>query len=459
LINTEKLKSAPLKSERIHLSYSLLFAFILFAAFASCKKDPYELGKSLLPPSDTLNLNTNDTTTIVAYSILQDSVRTDETTTSLLGSIQDPVFGNTTAGFYTQLRLSLENPDFGTNPVLDSVVMLLSYAAMYGDTNALQHIRVFEMSQNIFADSSYYSVNHASTYNNVLADMTFKPDPTDSVKVDTVKTAPHLRINLSNITHYFGNKILTAPDDAKLTNTSFLNYMKGLYFETVPRSSGGNLVGFNPYGSMTKLVVYYHNNASDSLQFSLLINTLSARFNTFNHYGYMGADPALRTQVISHDTTLGKNKLYLQGLGGIKIRLRFPYIKNLNKIGKIALNSAVLSIKNFETDTTLKPPPNLNLVRVDSLGKVGFLIDENEGSGYFGGTYNKTKRTYEFRITRHLQQILNGSTKNYDLEFLVNDPTLNALFPYRVVLNGPQPSPPVPSSDRMQLKLVYTKMR
>jgi hypothetical protein len=146
-------------------------------------------------------------------------------------------------------------------------------------------------------------------------------------------------------------------------------------------------------------------------------------------------------------------------LGGVKIRLRIPNIKNYNKLGKIALNSAVLVLKNFETDTTLKPPPSLTLVRIDSVGKVGFLIDENEGSAYFGGTYNKTNRTYEFRITRHLQQILNGTQKNYDLQLMVNDPTVNGLYPYRVILNGTKPSLPVSPSDRIQLKLVYTKLQ
>jgi len=447
-----------LKSNRLLPFCFLLPVFAILVFLASCKKDSYELGQAILPSSDTLNVKTSDTTTIIAYSILQDSVRTDETTTNMIGSIQDPVFGNTTAGFYSQFRLAAEAPDFGVNPVLDSIVLQLNYAAIYGDTNAYQNIKVYEISHDMNVDSTYYSVDQVSTYGNLLANMTFKPAPTDSVMLDSVKTPPHIRINLGNITHYLGNKILQAPTDVLASNASFMTYMKGLYIQTTPRSSGGSLIGISPYGSMSKLVVYFHNNAEDSLLFNLLMTSACARFNTFNHSNYVGAEPMLRTQVLNHDTTLGKEKLYLQGMGGIKIKIRIPHIKNYSKLGKIAINNAILIFKNYETDTTLKPPPSLSLLRLDSLGHIGFIVDENEGSTYFGGTYDKTKRTYQFRITRHIQQILNGTRTNTDLQLMVNDPSVNSLYPYRISLNGTSPSPPA-AGDRIQLKIIYTKLR
>lgn len=446
-MNTTRLRLLPL----------LLPLFLIVLLATSCQKDPYELGVTLLPDSDTLHLSTNDTSTVVAYSMVQDSIRTDETTTNFIGSLQDPVFGNTTAGFYAQLRLSAEAPDFGTNPVLDSAVMIFTYAGIYGDTNAVQNLKVYEISQDLDPDTSYYSIDRASTYPNLLADFNFVPNPIDSVLIDSVKLGPQLRVNLSNITKYWGNKILYAPEDALSSNASFLTYMKGLHFETTPRSSGGALIALSPTASTSKLILYFHNDTEDSLQFNLLINAKCARFNTFNHNNYIGAEPTLRNQIVNNDTALGREKLYLQGLGGVKIRFRLPHILNYRNVGKIALNSAVLYLKNFESDTTLKPPSSLTLMVVDSAGKIGFLIDEEEGTTYFGGTYNKSTRTYEFRITRHLQRILNGTETNYDLQLMVNDPTVNGLYPYRIVLNGTNPTI-VPPSDRMQLKLVYSKL-
>jgi len=145
-------------------------------------------------------------------------------------------------------------------------------------------------------------------------------------------------------------------------------------------------------------------------------------------------------------------------LSGIRVRLRLPFLNNFVKSGKIAVNNAILTIKNAETDTSLQPPVKLTLVVVDSAERVGFLIDENEGAFYFGGTYNTSARTYKFRITRHMQQILDGKVKNYDMYLMANDPTANILVPNRVILTGTKPQLPAFSADRIKLQVIYTKL-
>ena len=438
------------------LSIPALLVILIFLVYA-CKKDPYKVGINLLPPSDTLNVKTSDTASFVAYSILQDSVRTDETALSILGSLMDPVFGSTTASFYMQYWLSEEAPDFGTNPGLDSVVLMIPYGNIYGDTNALQTLKVYELSQNINYDSSYYSNQSVETYGIPLANYTFKPAPKDSVTVGGVKFPPHIRINLDKLTKYFGNKLVDG-QAFMVTNPAFLEFMKGLYIESSRSLSGGALLSFDPTSSLSNLIMYYHNTTSDSLQFLFIGAPYSARFNHIDHNHYLNVTPDFRQQVLLHDTTLGKNNLYIQGLAGVRIRLRLPFLNNFGKSGKIAINSAVITIKNAETDTTLKPPVNLTLVVVDSAGRVGFLIDENEGSFYFGGSYNTSARTYKFRITRQMQLIIDGKLKNYDLFLMANDPTASVLVPNRVILTGTNPQLPAFSADRVKLEVIYTKL-
>ncbi len=447
-----------MKSNHFRILNVLASLLILIFLVYSCKKDPYQVGINLLPPSDTLNVKTSDTASFVAYSVLQDTVRTDETALSILGSLMDPVFGSTTASFYMQYWLSEEAPDFGTNPGLDSIVLRIPYGKIYGDTNALQTLKIYELSENIYYDSSYYSNRSAETYGVPLANYTFKPAPKDSVTVGGVKLPPHIRINLNNLTKYFGNKLLNAPATSLSTNVNFLEFMKGLYIESARAQSGGALLSFDPTSTLSNIVMYYHNATTDSLQFSFLGVPHSARFNHFDHNHYLNAEPELRQQVLQHDTTLGKNNLYIQGLSGVRVRLRLPFINNFMKSGKIAVNSAVLTIKNAETDTTLQPPVKLTLVLVDSAERVGFLIDENEGTLYFGGSYNTSARTYKFRITRHMQQILDGKIKNYDMYLMANDPTSNVLVSNRVVLTGTNPQIPAFSDDRIKLQVIYTKL-
>jgi hypothetical protein len=447
------LKSKPFRILSILASLALLI-FLM----PSCKKDPYQVGINLLPPSDTLNIKATDTASFVAHSVLQDSIRTDETTLSILGSLMDPIFGSTTAGFYMQYLLVAETPDFGTNPGLDSIVLQIPYGSIYGDTNALQNLKIYEISKDFFIDSTYYSNQSVPTYGMLLANYTFKPARYDSLKIGGVMTAPHIRINLGKFSNYFGNKILHAPAADIATNVAFLEFMKGLYIQSSKATYGGALLSFDPTALLSKIVMYYHNSVNDSLHFDIVGSSSCARFNHFDHNNYLEASSDLRRQVIQKDTTLGKNNLFIQGLAGIRIRLRMPFLKSFGKAGKIAINNATLTVRNIETDTSLAPPVKLTLVIVDSTGNVAFLTDENEGTSYAGGYYNTEQRTYTFRISRHMQQVVDGTIKNYDMYLMANDPSTNVLVPNRLEVTGTKPQLPGISADRIKLQVIYTKL-
>jgi hypothetical protein len=447
-----------------YIRYFLLLSLVvsgvvLSLVLNSCKKDPYSLGLDLLPPSDTLSVKTIDTATVIAYSVIQDSVRSDETTNSMAGSLMDPVFGITTASFCTQVRLSADAPDFGTNPVMDSLILMLKYNGIYGDSTSTQNFRVYELSEDINIDSAYYSNREPAHYGVPIADYTFTPDLKDSVKVGTSKLAAHLRINLGKVSRYFGNKLLYAPAGMVANNTSFIQFMKGLYIEASARSGNGGILIFNMNTALTKMTLYFHNSTDDSLQFDFWINANSARFNRLDHDGYKSADPLLRTQVLNHDTTLGRNTLYIQGLGGIRTRVRIPFLSDFRKLGNIAVNNAILVFKNVETDTTLAPPSQLHMFIVDSLGRLGIIIDSDEGDAYFDGYYHKTERTYKFRITRQVQNVILGKLKNYDFYIMANNPVNNELIPNRVQVIGTNPLLPASPGDRIQLQVTYTKLQ
>jgi hypothetical protein len=448
----------PLKSNFIRIiPIPALLVIIIFFVY-SCNKNPYQVGLNLLPASDTLNIKTIDTSTIVAYSVLQDTVRTDEANESLLGSLMDPVFGSTTVGFYMQYNLSAITPDFGTNPVLDSAVLSIPYGSIYGDTTALQRLKVYEISQTFYYDTLYYSNSTLQTYPLLLADYSFVPRRYDSLTIGGVKTKAHIRVNLGKYSNYFGNKILTAPAAALSTNADFLLFMKGLYIESQRSDYGGALLSFDPTNTYSEVLIYYHNEANDSLSFILPGSSTSARFNHFDHNNYLNASPGFRQQVLQHDSALGKTALYIQGLAGVRVKLRLPFLKSLGKSGKIAINSAILTFKNSQTDTTLAPPVTLTLLTIDSTGALSFLPDYSEGTGFAGGGYHIDTRTYFFRITRYIQQVLDGKIKNTDMFLQANDPTAAVLVTNRVALTGTKPHLPVLSSDKVNLQIIYTRL-
>lgn len=449
-----------MKSFRTTLTAPFFTGILLILALFSCKKDPYEIGIDLLPPSDTLNVKTTDTCTVLAFSVKQDSIRTSNPSSLIVGSIMDPVFGKTTCSFYSQVQLSTTDADFGTNPILDSLILKLYYIGYTGDTTTRQNIKVYEMSQDIHFDSSYFSNQTIGAYSTMLADLNFFPHPTDSVMVSGSKEQAQLHINLSNLTNYLGNKILYAPSSVLESNEAFKKFFKGLHIACTPVNGKGALLNFQTANGLSKLVVYYHdgtNPSNDSLSFEMPLNESCARFVNIDHNGYLDAGQDLKRQLLNHDSAQGANQIFLQGLGGIKIKVKIPYISNFGKGKVVAINDALLMLKTPETDTVYPPPPSITMIRQDSIGRIGLLVDDLEGSAYFGGIYDKDKRTYFFRITQHMQKMMANYYKNhFDLYIVVSNPILNILNPGRVILNGTDPRFTGNLSDRLQLKVTYT---
>jgi len=131
----------------------MAISLIVFA----CQKDPSEIGLNIQPPNSVIDAFFTDSISLYGHSELVDSVRTSNTSVSLLGSYYDPIFGTTTANLYTQFLISSSGIDFGENPELDSLVVFFNYSGFYGDTTTPQTIRVYELKEALSIDSSYYS--------------------------------------------------------------------------------------------------------------------------------------------------------------------------------------------------------------------------------------------------------------------------------------------------------------
>lgn len=101
-----------------------LFSIILLFGI-SCEDDFTNLGGDFvnnleLPePYVVQNLS--------AYSENILSVQSNALSNYLIGEFEDPVFGNTKTSILTQLRIQNTNPDFGQNPVVDSVILTLPF--------------------------------------------------------------------------------------------------------------------------------------------------------------------------------------------------------------------------------------------------------------------------------------------------------------------------------------------
>ena len=169
-----------------------LTAFVvatLALALASCKKSPDTIGNNLISNDDYFEIYKTDTVEVVCHSYL-DSVSTGNVINVLLGSMNDPVFGGSEAGFYTQFRPSVAGQSFGNNPVLDSLVLQLSVTNYYGDTTVFQTVHAFELSDTLSVLSTYYNTSEVSTFGVDHANgYQFQPRPNTKMHIYSTDTA------------------------------------------------------------------------------------------------------------------------------------------------------------------------------------------------------------------------------------------------------------------------------
>ena len=420
---------------------------------SACNKKPDQVGLGLQPTSAELSVIFDNSTGLLAHSMVEDSVRTDANViqTGMVGSMMDPVFGKTMAELYSQFRLSENGHDFGTDPVFDSLVLSLHYSGYYGDTLSSQTVRIYELDQDLDADSAYYSNQSVSDYGVELGSKTFIPGERDSVTVGDVKLPAQLRIPLSE---EFAQKILDGSEVDFDDNEKWLLYMKGLRITVDEVAADGGIMNFDMFSANTALTIYYKSSdLEDTLSFTFLSNSACARFAKYDHNEYQDASPAFKMQVLDGDTSLGAEIFYLQGMGGVKAQLRLPDIMEFFDDGPVAINEAKLIFNIMDDGEDLDPAPKLALIMLDDEGNSVLIPDAQEPSLYYGGDINEEGTQYFFRISRHVQKILTGESPNYPLILSASGASFRA---HRSILHGPDSL--LNADMKMTLNVTYTQV-
>lgn len=430
--------------------YALL---ILSVSFSACNKKPDQVGLGLQPASSELSVLFDESTGLFSHSLREDSVRTDVNAvqTASLGSMLDPVFGKTNAEIYSQFRLSENGQNFGTDPIFDSLILSLQYSNFYGDSMSDQTIRIYELADDLDLDTTYFSNQTVADLGIEVGALTFVPNPSDSVSVGGNMQPPQLRIQL---TEEFALKILNAETSVFEDNESWLEFMKGLRITADESAGDGGIMLFDMFSSLTALTMYYRvGSPQDTLSFTFISNNNCARFTAFNHNDYLDASADLRAQIIDKDTAMGQKLIYLQAMGGVKAQIRLPDLQEFFADDPVAINEAKLILNVYDDGSNLEPPPQLALAKIDEEGNYVLLPDASESLSYYGGALNDAKTRYFFRISRHVQQVLTGSSPNSPLILLISGSSFRA---NRLILHGPDEA--FNAENKMVLELIYTKV-
>ncbi|HNQ67544.1 MAG TPA: DUF4270 domain-containing protein [Bacteroidales bacterium] len=412
--------------------YILLTSFLLLClGFYSCNEDDSEIGLGIIPGSDKILLF-KDTIGVDCYTVRDDNISTDERTLSPLGSYNDPIFGFSKASFVCQARISSNNVNFDTVQVINSLKLHLKYTSFYGDPSATQMVNVYRLKKDIYIDSVYYSeFSLAPSEYEILCSTPMSFNEADSIMtIELPLSLAESFVNDANSSHF-------------VDNTTFIDFFKGFYITTDNLTTGGCIFSLNLVDANSKMALYYN----DSAVYNFYINSKSAIINMFEH-DYSSALPEIQEAL--NDTTALYDYCYVQSMGGLKTKIKFPDLQTLFDSTNIVINKAQLkiTIKSGTDEDLFSPPPKMTLVAILESGKYDFITDYKVNNLYFGGSLLSDEYTYIFNIPFHIQELINGND-DYGIYLFAVD---NRTKPYRSVIHAND------NSDKsMKLELYYSK--
>lgn len=411
------------KNYFIHMNYLSrgLFIFLSLIAFSSCQKTD-SVGLDI-NPNDTINSKYLEDYNVSTVTVREDSVLASNQPQFPVGSITDPVLGQTDAALAMGISLPTTTLTFGTTTSLDSGVLVLKYGkGFYGDsTNTTYDVTVHQLKENYTSTSSYYTNrkwNYDSTTVIGSASNVTRFRWNDSVFVNQIvkggpdtarKVVPQIRIKMKP--EFMNAYFLNASSTNFANAAAFQNHIKGLYVKVrkvQPDGRGGIAYLDIATANVSGLELYYKNTTGTTVDtnrvvFGVANTTTSAAIK----HNYSGTP----VQVQLNNPQQSYSTVYTQPLAGLRTKISFTNLDALRALGKIAINKAELVVYvEPGTETIFKPLPRLTLYRTDIAGQRQ-IADQ---VSFLGTPYDADKKRYVFNVSSYIQNLVNGKDKQYN---------------------------------------------
>jgi hypothetical protein len=402
----------------------LRFSFLVFSIIYiySCEEGPTFIGSELLPANDFVSFGSTDTLSVWSYNMYNSSVPTNGPSVALVGSIDDSYFGTTTAEFVSQVRLS--NMWYYGPVTVDSVKLFLNIlTSKGGSTTEGNVLKISEIADQIYVDSTYYSDTQTNTtgYQVLTRLPVLNPDTVNSISVALPIQFGEYLIRDTSMLFYSNTK----PD--------FRSYFKGIYMQ-MEESDHPMLMTFSTVSSaattgqyLNYFVLYMHDTSYVSLRYYFILDAIhpNACYNRLIR-DFSTADPDKRIEHIN-DMNYRDTLSYMQYLNGVYTKLIFPGLDSLKaKLGnsRFSINKARISIPvQYDGDryTVLTVPSRLRLRYTASDGFSYDVPDYNidADNAFFDGTLNAIDSTYYFNIPTFIQNYLEDKSNEYKPELEV----------------------------------------
>lgn len=461
-----------MKFFRLDLLTLLISLFIL----NSCKnQDTIGLG---VDATNQINGALVDTSTIIVNTVKDDSLVTSAITKAPLGYFHDPIFGQTEANLAVSVTLPAGSGyalPSGTITI-DSTRLIMNFVdGFYGDSVASNYkVNLYQLKELFNEQSAYFQNKVWQTNPDLLGSVTFKARTHDSIRINNIitgkpdsiiKVGPQLRIPVNN--SFIVSNFFNASSATLASNTVFQNAIKGLYL-TLDKGQttgpGGTLM-FSNADTLAIFCKVTNNGVIDTTTIKLPVTKLAASI-IHTYSTTINAELA--------NTTTSGNVIYLQGLAGLRTKIKFPSLlanlRNdlLKRDSDIVLNRAELVITPSPGSAIpYRPLPRLTMYRLDIAHQRISIQDASSndpraiGSTIFG-LYAPKINQYNFIVTAFLQDLLLKRATDYGTYIAPTD-TLNKtsvdIVPTpsigaRTVAIGSDKT----SGFRIKLNVIYTKI-
>ena len=321
-----------------------LGAACMLALLLSCE-DPNEIGLNLNP--DLQNLDVLFTEIPLDVSNVQlDSVNTTINGSLMIGRINDPTFGVSTATAYSQLRPSSFSTSFPEGSEFDSLIIRLSGTYLYGNgVDQTQKISVHQLSEGLVDTISYYSFNTRAFNGESIGELeyTITEDRPDTLRLSA-------RVNET-----FGAELFDAAmnnADAFENSSGFDEYFKGLAL--VPDPGNSMIFGVSPESAETIMTMYF--SAPDDT----VARTINFFFNAFSSAGFNGTIYFSGIQTDLTGTPVAAiterftefdpidNKVFLQAGNALYPKVKLDALREFAEANKVKVNAADIVIEDVE---------------------------------------------------------------------------------------------------------------
>jgi hypothetical protein len=420
-----------------------VLAALFLLAISSCnEKQDNGVGIGLFADENDLGVTYIDTFNVISKIRLENSIKSGGFTDALLGSYNDPFFGDTKISFYTQFLINRNGITFSDSAVCDSVVFYAKLGTaddieFYGPENKEMTFNLHRINNDaeFTIDSIYYTNSSVEIYNESLLDPsfdnTFTANFLDTVQIGLDSSNQFPGVFQLHLDPSFGQEIIDfAGTEVLLNNEEFLKVYKGLYI-TTDNVEDGSILSIDYTSDATTMIMYFHVDTIVKEYEFEISSSSTVHFNEFKHnYVASGSD---ELNAILNDTNLANKKYFLQTGGGFSIGLEMPTLSSLkDSLNAIPVNKAELIMPvDPNTVEDYVPAEQFFISRINDEGKKVTIADQ--GSFNLGGKYDEDKMEYRFIITEHIQGFINGDFSSPDVFIEIKKPGTS---PNRSILYG-----------------------